>query len=67
LEEKQVYEIFQELQVAAEKIGEICKIQMGEYFQPNSDWIHIQGVTKEGLEFNLELIVRGVQNEPDRD
>lgn len=62
-----MYPYFKDLQKVAEDIGEIYSIQMGEYFQPNSDWIHIQGVTEDGLEFNLELIVRGVHDESDRD
>ena len=62
-----MYEIFQELQTAAEKIGDICKIEMGEYYPPGSDRIVFTGVTAEGMAFSLELIVRGVQNEPDRD
>ena len=62
-----MYEMFCELQTVAEKYGDICKIQMGEYFMPNSEWINISGVTNDGLEFNLELVVRGIQNESDRD
>lgn len=60
-----MYEIFQELQVVAEKIGDICVVQMGEHFLPNSEHIAIRGATREGLEFNLELIVRGVRDDRD--
>lgn len=62
-----MYEMFLELQAVAEKYGDICKIQMGDYFHPNSEWTKISGVTNDGLEFSLELVVRGTQNEPDRD
>lgn len=60
-----MYEMFLELQAVAEKFGDICKIEMGDYFQPNSEWAHIKGVTNDGLEFNLELIVRGAKNDRD--
>lgn len=62
-----MFNLHLKLQDIAKENGEVCKVEMGEYFQPNSEWSHFRVVTPEGFELTIEAVLRRPKNEPDRD